>query len=148
MGTDIHCVIEFKLKITGNWELFGYSSGYRNYQLFSRIADVRNEPYGHKDYIEPIHAPRGFPDDAAELTRILYGWSELAFSATYLTRDELLSLQEWWKDSCARLYAPDLVEALGFTHGLPVGCTFDWACRDNHLVNYFDDVRLICWFDN
>ena len=60
MGCDMYCVVEALNKKTGNWDCFGVSQAERNYNLFSRIADVRNSEK-EDTYIEPIDDPRSWP---------------------------------------------------------------------------------------
>lgn len=76
MGCDIHLRLEIKSKKIKNfrWEachIFGYGNSvwsYRNYSMFSLLADVRNDG-------DLTHLPlRGLPHDAAKETLKCYGF--------------------------------------------------------------------------
>lgn len=73
MGCDIHCYIEYRPLnqehlSQDDWSHFGgrINPG-RNYDLFARLAGVRNY-----DEIEPVAKPRGFPEDAGYAARGAY----------------------------------------------------------------------------
>jgi len=61
MGTNIDLYVEYRSPITKGWEPFGY--GYympRNYQLFARMAGVRDELH------EVLYHPKGIPESLSE----------------------------------------------------------------------------------
>ena len=61
MGCDIHCYIEFRRDSQERWDHFGGNiNPGRNYNIFARLADVRNY-----EEIQPVTEERGFPSDAA-----------------------------------------------------------------------------------
>lgn len=71
----------------------------RNYQLFAKLADVRNGSgfagvETHRP-IEPIAEPRGVPEDASKGWRkYVDGWGSDLHSASYFTLTELLAV-DW-----------------------------------------------------
>ena len=139
MGCDIHLYVE--VKISGEWYTYNHPDIKRNYDLFARMADVRN-----RGGIEPIVVPRGFPADASLVCRIAYErWGVDAHTASYLNEEEIGKLADWcdkqgWEP---RLYWFD--GEFGFLFGNSL----------YHLTEYrgdypesVEDVRLVFWFDN
>lgn len=66
MGCDIHGFVEIKPKATSpdkdypqGWDLFWHEHLWRDYNLFSLLAGVRN----YEDKMSVLYPPRGVPDD-------------------------------------------------------------------------------------
>lgn len=128
MGCDIHAFMEIKIK--EEWHGVETDIG-RNYDLFALMAGVRNY-----DNVEPVHAPRGFPDDASVITRLEYsGWEEDCHSASWLTYDEVMLVSKRF-------------EALkGKPHSAIERITSDLR-RYVRLHGESAETRLVFWFDN
>jgi len=91
MGCDIHAHAE--VRINGKWEHYSDLHIKRNYELFARMANVRN----HGD-VEPISEPRGIPEDATFLTKFDFArWGIDAHSASWLSGVEIECLGDWIK---------------------------------------------------
>jgi hypothetical protein len=142
MGCDIHCYVEVKKneKWEANTEKVFLNEPpfhingitdikfkphpriYRNYNLFSELANVRN--YNKIPYIDQ---PRGLPSDVSEeVEKISDNWGTDGHSHSYLTLSELLS---WNWNGYNRKDILDYTKILK-TLGKP------------------DDVRIVFWFDN
>ena len=104
MGCDIHIWIETRDGEPGTrgWniaasEALTYHS--RDYQLFSWLADVRND-WGGPLYVEPLSKPRGLPTDvSAEVGRQIAAWGSDLHSHTYFTAAELFTAA-WYPAPC------------------------------------------------
>jgi hypothetical protein len=137
MGTDVRAHIE--IKVDGKWEL--YSSPYipRNYELFSRMAGVREHPL-----IPPIAPPRGFPEDLAPLTRRLVDHRDVS-DASWLSGDELNEVIEDFTHPEGRFYSgfdsQQLITQMGF--GYLQGNSFG----KHRSVKWVEDVRVVFYFD-
>jgi len=97
MGCDMYCAMEALSKKTKTWECFGVSRPFRDYSLFSKIADVRNSEK-EETYIEPIDEPRGWPGDTTGPSEAWLSYSGLYHSSTWLNRGELVTLDKWLKE--------------------------------------------------
>ena len=139
MGCDMHCVIEALNKKTGNWDCFGVSTSFRNYQLYSRIAVVRNSE-DESTYIEPICDLRGWPYDASEPAEAWYEYNDLSFSHTFLCRKELEALNKWTKE---HLHG-DLLKYLEFNH-LSYLFNLEESWKKAAFTRY-SDLRIIFFF--
>ena len=64
MGCDIH--VHFEIKLNGKWEHYSNPSIDRNYELFAKMADVRND---YENPIIPISFPKGLPKDLSVVTK-------------------------------------------------------------------------------
>ena len=88
----------------GDWECFHIYDD-RNYNLFSFLADVRND-----GSITPLDEPRGIPKDASD--SYLWAckiWNGNAHSHSWFLLEELLKVDEkFWRD----IYAPAFYEKL------------------------------------
>ena len=140
MGCDMHCVVEAHNKKSGEWECFGVSTAHRNYSLFSRIADVRNSE-DEASYIEPIDDPRGWPVDASGPADAWYNRIDIPFSATWLERKELESLNIWVRER----EMGDLWKMLEFDH-LSCFFSFDKGWEKAAFARY-SNLRVIFFFD-
>ena len=63
MGCDLH--LHTEVKINGKLHHYGSHRPHRNYDLFAKMANVRN----YDEEIEPISLPKGLPEDITELTK-------------------------------------------------------------------------------
>jgi hypothetical protein len=153
MGCDIHTYIEKKkngvwvpaqgFMLTGNYEpdipdVPVHDTYYkRDYCLFGFLAGVRYPQFKRFE-------PKGFPEDASEeVKRIFDYWGSDAHTPSYLTQEELKSVdwdteeincygegnQPLWK-AFERFY--DLVFWLN---------SYDYNCEP-------DELRIVFWFDN
>jgi hypothetical protein len=126
MGTDIHAHLE--VKKNGEWHHWcKLNKLQRNYELFCRIAGVREDICES----EPIAKGRGFPDDASFLTKLEaeYMLGD-AHSFTYLSRTETILV---FQEQERRIEFFTLRQAEYVNAG---------------FLATFDDARLVCWFDS
>lgn len=106
MGCDIHAFIEIYDQEEKEWGCHSSPGIWRNYSLFSVLADVRNG-YGFAacdtgDRMNPIDDPRGLPDDVSMVINDDYeSWGCDAHSASYLSLRELLDY-DWDQMSVER----------------------------------------------
>jgi hypothetical protein len=139
MGCDIHLYVE--VEVDGKWHTYNHPNVKRNYELFAKMAGVRN--YAE---IEPIVAPRGFPTDASLVCRLDYeNWGIDAHTASYLNEKEIDQLVSWCKEQVWGTKFFWFEYQFGFLFGNSL----------YHLTEYKDDypasiqaVRLVFWFDN
>jgi hypothetical protein len=163
MGCDIHLHAEVKIdydkiipgRTSGEgkptplrWEHYAHISISRNYDLFARIAGVRN----YHD-IEVMNEPRGLPEDISGVT--LFDWMRGRVdwhTPSWLNAEEIAQLEDWCQ---ANLKAPA-------TQQFPVYWDLEYDSRSylfgnsyGGFVKYPDerrpglvDVRFVFWFDN
>lgn len=123
MGCDIHAHVE--VKINGKWEHYNAPYIGRDYELFGNLAGVRR-------LTTPVVPPRGFPDDASEVTALDFRrWGVDAHTPSWLTRDEVLKVPAWNTRD----------RELGYLFGN------GWE-RFEDDEDPFEDARLVFWFDN
>lgn len=144
MGADIHVHVE--VKIGKRWHHLSHPHVMRNYQLFAKIAGVREHP---ENPIEPIVPPgRGLPKNMTKLTKLDYErWGDDAHTAGYLNRDELEKLSLWFMEKCFENKGWDrwphgLEGQFGYLRGNPLH-----ELGSNGDGPMIDDVRVIYWFD-
>jgi hypothetical protein len=136
MGCDIHAFVE--VKISGEWHCYSSPRIGRWYQLFGKIAGVRDEDE------KPIVAPKGLPKDVSEVVRCEYERGKGDWhTATWLNAKEIKELCDWvgeneqgWKGKWEH-------EQLGYVSGNAV---YGVPCTE--YPPEFQEVRLICWFDS
>jgi len=139
MGCDIHAYIE--VKVDGDWHLYACCDVARHYGLFARMADVRNTTG-----VEPIAKPRGFPDDAAFMTRFCRDHDGTnGHSDSWLTGDELQSLEGWLIE---RDKTQGNKPALFWVHDQFGYCFGNGFGKDSRHAPGVEDVRIVFWFDN
>lgn len=137
MGCDIHGMIE--VKIDGEWTGYSRISLARDYRLFSLLAGVRSSG----DRPEPIAPDRGFPDDAAKITRLMRDDDGSdGHSDTFLTLDEMDKSEVLYEeilrgDGKRFCYPPE-----------PWGYLFGNGWHKTSLIDGVEDARVIIWFDN
>jgi hypothetical protein len=138
MGCDIHFHSEVKIK--GKWYHYAKLSIGRNYNLFAKMAGVRNEG---RDII-PISKNRGIPKDATFLTKYDYKlWEVDAHSANWLNAKEIVELENWWhKNSPKDVWFED---EFGYLFGNSWGGIIRYP---NDTKEGVEDIRFIFWFDN
>lgn len=122
MGCDIHAFTE--IKIAGTWHTYTGVEMDRNYDLFAKMADVRNY-----DGITPISKPRGLPEDVAAVTGVAsrhYGND--GHSHSWLSHAEVCGLEKEFRPLFGYLFGNY------------------WS--DRTLPKEVEDVRLVFWFDN
>lgn len=142
MGCDIH--LHTEVKIDGTWYTYGTPNVSRNYDVFAKMANVRN-PDGE---IKPISEPRGLPEDCSVVAGVnAKCWEADAHSHSWLNAEEIRELEEWYEETFKHLKIP-----------------YAWP---SHLFGYFfgnywggfirypeetpegiEDVRFVFWFDN
>lgn len=67
MGCDIHIIVETKWNHSDQWQNEGLElSAWRNYELFAKLANVRND---YNKYIVPIAEARGLPSDVTDVAK-------------------------------------------------------------------------------
>lgn len=143
MGCDIHAHTE--VKINGVWHHYGTPNISRSYDLFARMAGVRNT----SDAIEPISKPRGIPEDATFITKFdNERWDTDGHSHSWLNSEELAELVEWY-DAKKKEWNPN--EWFSWErHGLGYLFGNGWNVR-KYPEDYpkgVEDARIIFWFDN
>ena len=130
MGTDIHLHVE--LKINGRWEHYCSPNISRDYNLFAKMANVRNEDRE----INPISIPKGLPNDLSVITSydFLTNWEKDAHSISWFSFKEICELEKYLNDNGT--YLDTLFKCYLF------GNAFD------HLPKGVEDMRFVFWFDN
>lgn len=120
MGCDIYLHVE--VKIGDKWEHYSSCDVCRSYNLFAKMANVRN-----REGIIPIDEPRGLPSDISKETSTHYeSWGTDAHSASFLTAQEVVELEGWVKEQ-----------------GYP-----NEFFRNLFESNRTSDFRFVFWFDN
>ena len=124
MGCDIHCHSE--VKIAGVWHHLNEIDVNRDYYLFSRLADVRQQLDTPQQY--PV---RGFPNDATLITRLDYeSQGDDAHTPSWISAEEVEDLHEWYEE-----------KVFGYLLG--------WNWMDEQLKDKgVEDARVVFWFDN
>lgn len=137
MGCDIHTHIE--IKVNDKWYNYSQLNIDRNYQLFAKLANVRN--YDDIPYFEP----KGLPEDVSFITQHHWNtwWSVDGHNPSYLTSHELEELHTWLCQQDFYTWRWDM-ENLGYVHG---NSLFGFH---NYPEEYkgIDDIRMVFWFDN
>jgi diadenosine tetraphosphatase ApaH/serine/threonine PP2A family protein phosphatase len=142
MGCDIH--VHTEIKINGVWHHANQLRFERNYNLFARMAGVRN----YNDKIKPIAQLRGLPDDATVFTRFdADRWGIDGHSHSWLGAAEVAGLGVWMEAEHAKhsqeYWYCEIVIGYVFGSG--------WDAFTEHreyLPKGVEDARLVFWFDN
>lgn len=147
MGCDIHMHIE--VMVAGKWEHYAAPSVDRWYRLFGLMAGVRNTE------VAPISKPKGFPEDASIVTKLIYEDEKLdAHTVSWLNHDEIIKLEdtlEKWSEESEAGKWPQYDLEFGVLHTYLSGNSFTahWRYDDcRYLPEGIDDVRFVFWFDN
>jgi hypothetical protein len=147
MGCDIH--LHQEVKIDGVWHHYGMPHVDRNYELFTKLAGVRNYYEREGKRIVPFAKPRGIPKDATELTKCDYKrWGSDGHSHSFITAEEIAKLEDWvekdrkWEGKHGPMWWME--DTFGYLFGN------SWA----GFVKYpsdrpkgLEDVRFVFWFD-
>jgi hypothetical protein len=139
MGCDIHAHVE--IKVSGKWYHYNHPKIDRYYELFARMANVRNN-----GSIEPISEPRGLPEDITFTTRYDRNWDGVdGHSDSWLSAKEVADLGKW-VEAKRKEFAPKVWYS--FEHH-DVGYIFGngWDDCERRPKGY-EDARLVFWFDN
>jgi hypothetical protein len=144
MGCDIHAHVELKLA-DGAWHHYNAPYIERNYDLFAKLAGVRN----YKN-VTPIALPRGLPSDISPMTRLLRvedGRSGGQSNDSWIDRKEIYELEQWWDERVHPYEDSTFVHRnvfeLAVMGGYLVGNGYGYELPEGIL-----DVRLVFWFDN
>lgn len=164
MGCDIHLFTE--KKVNGKWTDQNTNlEVYRNYTLFSILADVRN--YNN---VIPISEPKGIPTDADEPFKNESDRMDSdAHSHSYITLQELADYLPKSSEKQGGMISAEQAEKLD-TGELPTswsrhtnapGYVYrEWQSRDESLQSMVDklsklkgdlpasDIRIVFFFDN
>lgn len=142
MGCDIHLFIEVKTE--NGWELYSSPNIQRNYDLFAKLAGVRN--YGD---IVPISDPKGLPEDVSFLVRKeREDFGTDGHSDSWIGIEEIKILEEW-----IRGYQPhrDIYKFISLEHSILhsylYGSPFSCAGAEDG-PRWVKDARFVFWFDN
>lgn len=142
MGTDIRAFTE--VKINGVWHNYTKLAVDRNYALFARLADVRNET---EPRIEPIDEPRGLPEDVSFIVRFIHQKDNGRHSTSWLSILEIADLEKWgftqgWKK---RYHESWLTIQIGYLFNNTYSSWIDYP--ENRPIGVLD-VRIVFWFDS
>jgi len=139
MGCNINA--HFEIKVDGEWLHYSNPSIRIWYDLFAKIANVRN-----RSGIVPISEPKGLPDDLNLTTKLCADYDGVeGHYHTWLNADEI-------KQMCYWAYDHDTYEWEGKWEHVELGYLFGngWGYfnkyRDDY-PNFIEDIRFICWFD-
>jgi hypothetical protein len=145
MGCDIHVYVEVKVK--GKWVLINAPYIRRNYDLFAKMANVRNY-----ENIKPISEPKGLPENISDGTKLYLDiWEDDAHSASWLSPKEMGGLQDWLDEM-----EPKTDYSINHTRnhyekefGYLFGNSIDGFIKyPQDQPEWLQDVRVIFWFDN
>jgi hypothetical protein len=141
MGCDIHAHVE--VKIDGQWKHWSNLNIRRCYELFAKMANVRNYEYDD-ERVEPIAEPRGLPLDMTDLTAMdANRWGCDGHSHSWLSGSEMKVVQKW----IGELYpkCSDFWAVFGYVGG---NYPWDYECEDCKIHPGWTDSRVVFWFDN
>ncbi len=141
MGCDIH--LHGEVKINGKWEHWSAPSIPRDYNLFGKMAGVR-------DCGPPIVEPRGLPDDASVLTKIAWEHEgEDGHTPSWLSGSEIEELEKWYVTSAPPGQWRSLEHhVLGYILGNGWNVAASVAEGEDTYPAGFEDARIVFWFDN
>lgn len=146
MGCDIHA--HFEVKLNGEWHHAHMPSIKRSYTLFSKMANVRNTPKEHENYIEPISEPRGLPSDITVMTKFHADYMNSdGHSHSWLSAKEVADLIKWYDDKRGELsnrFISWESEQIGYF----LGNGWDIISYPSDIPKGVEDIRLVFWFDN
>lgn len=140
MGCDIH--LHTEIKIGEQWHCYASPDIGRWYELFSKMAGVRNG-----SGITPISEPKGLPKDPSVVVKLSYdeGGSD-AHTVSWFNVEEIKQLEEWmwvqYKEMKGYHY-PE--EEWGYYFGNSYGGFYK---ETSGALSVIEDVRFVFWFDN
>jgi hypothetical protein len=138
MPCDIHLHVE--VKIDNQWHHYTLCRLKRNYQLFARMADVRNN-WG----ITPITPPKGLPDDPTFLTQFdASRWGTDGHSHSWLSSKEVEELETWFNEQEEK-WGDSLSEQCGWLFGNSFQGFHKYP---EDKPEGLEDFRWVFWFDN
>ena len=138
MGCDIHP--HFEVKINGEWKYYGEGDFDRNYNLFAKLAGVRNY-----NEIEKIDDPRGLPEDITEMTKIHNDfWNDNVHSHSWISSEEYVKVFEFIDEM---LKKEDY--HYNFDHIYLFGNSFhNFHKYREDYPEFLEDFRMVFWFDD
>lgn len=143
MGCDIHLHVE--VKVRGKWLHYNHPRINRNYQLFAKMAGVRD--YHEED---PISPPKGLPSDVTDTTKLdRDSWGIGGHSDSWLSAAEIATLAEWYhKQSwCDKIHGFEGAFGYLFDNELAMPALHPGDIKHTRCPD-LEDVRLVFWFDN
>lgn len=140
MGCDIHAHVE--IKVDGKWHHYNHPDIGRNYWLFARMANVRND-----GSIKPIAEPRGLPEDITFTTKFdRKCWSSDGHSDSWLSAKEVAVLGPEMETEHKKYNSKDYYY-YEKEFGYLFGNSWDIGLGNGH-PKQLQDARLVFWFDN
>lgn len=143
MGCDIH--LHSEVKINGTWHHYAKYDCKRNYALFAKMANVRN----NDNDIAPLSLPKGMPKDASFLTQFMcdeYGVD--GHSHSWLSAKEIALLEDWMRANCFENPSHNVYIENTYW-GYFFGNTWGGFTKyPNERPKGVEDVRFVFWFDN
>lgn len=148
MGCDIH--VHTEVKINGVWHHYGCPYVQRIYNLFARMANVRNYEDG-PSRIKPLSEPRGLPEDATVLTKWdSEHWGADGHSHSWLGAEEIAQVaafadERGWKKTHNGYEGFWESDMFGYLFGN------DWSGfmkYPDERREGLEDIRWVFWFDN
>lgn len=140
MGCDIHLHVEVKLN--GKWEHLNAPYIGRDYQLFGRMAGVRDDEQPHIE-------PRGLPQELSVITTYdVNHWAGDGHSHSWLNAKEAGEIQKWYEEKYSQRFHPPL---FGYVFGNLVDSYVkneDDEDDEEDTPKSLEDVRIVFWFDN
>ena len=141
MGCDIH--LHGEVKIQGKWRHWSTPDLDRDYELFAKMAEVRNN-FG----IRPISPPKGIPEDASFETRFDYeDAGKWVHSASWLSAKEIHELGQFLKVRASRLHPEEFFypeKLWGYVRGGSWGGVYRYP--EEAALRKIEDVRFVFWF--
>lgn len=146
MGCDLHLHVEIKIKGNDEWQHYNHPNGLyagtrnkRNYGLFAKMANVRND---EREPIEPICLPKGLPEDITLVTKIDHERDNY-HDESWFNLKEIEKLNKWWDEDFLTKDVPGswFEEYFGYLFG-------NTFCKHTLELNNLTDVRFVFWFDN
>jgi len=143
MGCDIHVFAE--IQINGKWILYSQPRIRRWYELFGKMAGVRD------DSQEPISTPKGLPKDISAGTALeVKWWDSDAHTFSWFDDKEISDLYSWVnKELRAEAWKWDH-EQIGYLHGNSWGDFYGeiFYDFDGDYPQDVGGIRWVFWFDN
>lgn len=142
MGCDIHAHGE--VKINGIWRHWSQPNIHRSYNLFAKMADVRND-----ETIDPISKPRGLPEDVTYETKFDSDYMGTdGHSHSWLSCEELDEVGKWY-EAKRKEWNPGNFYSFEY-HTIGYLFSNGWNVKKYPESNPpgVEDARLVFWFDN
>lgn len=155
MGCDIHAVME--IKINGRWGYYTEIEIGRDYELFGRMAGVRDNA------VEPIANAKGLPEDLSDVAKLYfrtYLEESVFHNHSFLTNSELAQLYRWLVGEHGREWRDGVWDETENIDGLErqaarAICLLDWNddFRHNDIWSFLrfgriEAFRLVFAFDS